>query len=163
MTEIEKIKYFLQEIDDISIGFSEINFFTADNLDKEQVGYSFDPNGNSLITGQSGDWKDGWIVVGNDDLGDPLFIDSFDSNLPVFTSQHGQGVWDAKLIANSLDKFKVILVDLRKLSVERESPSEIEENPISKTDLDRFFNKIKSDNSGLDILWWEVFLENDDE
>lgn len=159
---IEKIKSFLKDSENISIGFSEINFFNANNLDEEQVGYSVATNGSSLVTKQYGDWNEDWFVIGNDNLGDPIFIDCSDNNLPVFTSQHGEGNWDATLIANSLDKFKIILADLKILSVDRESPNEIEENPITEKDLKIFFKNLKDNNKGLDIWWWELFLEYED-
>jgi hypothetical protein len=64
MTIIQKIKNFLSDIDSISIGYSELIFLKPNNLDEGQIGYSIDPRNNSLITGQTGDWEDGWIVIG---------------------------------------------------------------------------------------------------
>jgi hypothetical protein len=161
MTIIEKIKSFLQESEDLSIGFSELNFISADNLDDGQIGYGIDPEGNSLITGQPGSWQAGWVVIGNDNLGDPIFVACSDPDLPVYTSQHGQDEWDPTLIAKSLDSFKSILAELKELSFGRQSPNEIEENPISENDLKDFFNAVKRNNADMDIWWWETFLEND--
>ena len=161
MTIIEKIISFLRESENISIGFNEMNFISADNFDEGQIGYSIDPDGNSLTTGQPGSWKEGWIVIGNDNLGDPIFVDCSDTYLPVYSSQHGQDEWDATLIANSLDSFKSILEYLKELSFGRESPNEIEENPIPQSDLKDFFNTVKRNNDDIVIWWWETFLEND--
>ena len=161
MTIIEKIISFLRECENISIGFNEMNFFSAGNFDDGQIGFSIDTEGNSSATGQTGSWKEEWIVIGNDNLGDPIFVDSSDICLPVYSSQHGQDEWDATLIADSLDSFKSILADLKGLSFGRQSPSEIEENPIPENELKDFLNTVKRNNDYIEIWWWETFLESD--
>jgi len=163
MTIIETIKNLLTEINNISIGYSEINFLTPDTLDDGQVGYSIDSKGNSLLTGEFGDWQDGWIIVGSDNLGDPIFIDCADKNLPVLCAQHGEGEWEASVIANSIEKFKEIVSDLIKLSVDRQSPVKIEENPFTKTEIKNFLSKVKKNNKNVEIWWWEQFLDHEDE
>ena len=159
----ESFKKFLHETEDISIGYNEINFFKADNLENAQIGYSIDEKGKSLIGKNIGDWKKNWIVIATDNLGDPIFVDCGNSSLPVFTSQHGQGDWEETYVAISLDKFIGILKDLKHLSIGRENPVKIEKNPISKKELNSFLEKTKNDNNWMDIEYWEIFLENDDE
>jgi hypothetical protein len=64
----------------------------VDELDQGQIGYSVDDNNNSLITGQEGDWKDEWLVIGVDGLiGDPIFVDTSSKKLQVLTAAHGEG------------------------------------------------------------------------
>lgn len=157
----ESFKKFLDETEDISIGYNEINFFNADNLEKAQIGYSIDEKGNSLIGKNSGDWKKNWIVIATDSLGDPIFIDSENLSLPVFNSQHGQGEWQETYIAISLDSFSKILKNLKDLSIGRENPVKIEKKPILKIELDSFLEKTKNDNNKMDVGFWEFFLEND--
>ncbi len=161
MTIIQKIKSFLKDIENISIGYNEMNFTTPDNFDKAQIGYSIDPKGNSLLTGAFGDWEDGWAVIGNDSAGDPIFIDCSQSKLPVMTSPHGEGEWIPVLLANSLDNFKIIIEDIRKLSLNRETPVAIKENPIPKEELKKCLNEIKNNNNLEDIEYWELFLQTE--
>jgi hypothetical protein len=159
----DKIVSFLREAEDISIGYSEINFISVDDIADGQIGYSTDAEGNSLVTGEEGDWEEGWLVIGNDNLGDPIFIDTNDGNYPIFTAQHGQDEWLATPIADSLDKFKMILSDLKRLSIGRETPDEIEESPIPRNVLIRFFSTLKKNNNDVEIWWWEQFLENEED
>src|SRR6476619_1827497 len=81
----EIIRKFISEIDDISIGYSEINFFKAEDFENAQIGYSISENGKSLIGNATGDWKKNWIVIATDNLGDPIFVDYEDENLSVYT------------------------------------------------------------------------------
>jgi len=159
----ESFKKFLDEAEDISIGYSEINFFKIDNLENAQIGYSIDEKGKSLIGKNTGDWKKSWIVIATDNLGDPIFIDCENSSLPVFSSPDGQGNWEETYIAISLDNFREILKDLKNLSIGKENPVKIEKNPISKIELDSFLEKTKNENNWMDVEFWEIFLENDDE
>src|SRR6266513_5104465 len=106
MTTLDKIKIFLSEIKDISLGYNEINFIQSENLDEEQVGYSIDTNSNSLITGKDGDWKEEWIVIASDQMGDPIIIDVSSVELTVLSAEHGEGTWEPFVIADSLDNFK---------------------------------------------------------
>ncbi len=157
---LRKIKKFLNEINDISLGYGEINFIKFENLDKNQIGYKIDTNGNSLVTEVSGSWSNDWIVIGHDNMGDPIFIESYEEDLPIYTSEHGKEEWEVVLIAESLQKFKVILQDLRTLSIGRENPVEIEENPLNEKEIKSFTKKIKKENKEVDIWWWELFLDN---
>jgi len=158
MTIIEKIKSFLDTAEDISIGFSSISFIKTHEFDKGQVGYSIDIFGNSLVTGQEGDWEESWVVLGSDALGDPIFTDCSIRELPVFTSQHGEGTWQPILISDTLDNFQSIISDLKQLSINRQSPNELETNPISEEQLHNFYSKLKNHHDNIEIWWWEAFF-----
>lgn len=78
--------------DEVSFGCGGIEFFSMDEIESLQVGYSFKPDGSSLCTGQQGAWRPAWIVIGHETAcGDPIFIDTEDVGLPVFTAMHGVG------------------------------------------------------------------------
>ena len=96
-------------------------------------------------------------------LGDPIFIDFEKPNLPVFTSEHGEGNWEESYIAISLENFTEILKDLKKLSINRENPVDIEKNPISKDEINTFLTKTHVENKYMDVWYWKLFTENDDE
>ena len=161
MTDSQKIKEFLSETASISIGYNELNFFSPTDLEDEQIGYSVDDKGNSLIKGQIGDWENSWVVIGYDSLGDPIIVDCSDPILPVLTSQHGQGEWELILIANNLENFKQIIQDLSALSIGRQSPDEMESNPVSKIDVENFTKNIKNNNSSVDVGYWESILQDE--
>ncbi len=94
-------------------------------------------------------------------MADPIFVDIEKPNLPVYTAEHGIGEWEEINIAISIENFSQILHDLKKLSIERENPNKIEKNPISVMELESFLSKTKNDNNGMNIEYWEIFLEND--
>lgn len=159
--ENENFKRFISKAEDISIGYSEINIFKLENIEKEQIGYSVTENGKSLVGNKNRDWKKNWIVIGTDNMDDPIFVDIENPNLPVFISEHDNEEWEENYIAISIEKFSSILNDLRNLSINRQNPVEIEKNPISETELELFLTKTKNDNNWMDIEYWEIFLEND--
>jgi hypothetical protein len=159
--ENENFKNFLSNAENISLGYSEINIFTLENIEKQQVGYSVNENGKSLVGNKSGDWKKNWIVIATDNMDDPIFVDIENQNLPVFIAEHGNGDWEENYIAISIENFSRILNDLQQLSIKRANPVQIEENPISETELEMFLSKTKDENKGMDVEYWEIFLEND--
>jgi len=162
MTTLEKVRTFLRNNSEVSIGYNEIIFFPADELDSAQIGYSIDTNNNSLITGQDGDWQDGWLVIGVDSLlGDPIFVDTSTKQLRVLTATHGEGEWETILIADSLDSFADIISELKILSEDRISPMDFERNPISTKEFEKFIARVKKNNSEVEIDYWENFIESD--
>lgn len=80
-------------IRNVSIGYDDIYLFEIDNIEKEQIGYSIDRDGNSLITNESGSWQCNWFVIGfHENAGDPFFIDTSSKELPVYTSMNGEDI-----------------------------------------------------------------------
>jgi hypothetical protein len=162
MTTLDKIRTFLRDNSEVSVGYNELTFFTVDELDEGQVGFSVDDNNNSLITGQEGDWKEEWLVIGIDGLiGDPIFVDTSSKQLQVLTAAHGEGEWEPIPIADTLDSFSDIIQKLKKISVNRTSPVDLEKNPISAKEKKQFIAEIKKNNANSDIDYWENFLEED--
>lgn len=159
--ENENFKNFISKAEDISLGYSEINIFKSENIEEEQIGYSVSENGKSLTGNKNGDWKKNWVVIATDNMGDPIFVDIENHNLPVFIAEHGNGEWEENYIAISIENFSRILNDLKQLSIKRENPVQIEKNPISETEMEMFLSKTKDENKGMDVEYWEIFLEND--
>jgi hypothetical protein len=150
----EKFKEFIIEVENITIEFSSIDFFKLNNLKEEQIGYRFNHIGKSLLGTKKGDWKKSWVAIGYDGLGDPIFIDFENPNLPVFTSEHDNDEWIETYIAISLDNFRIILNDLKKLKQK-------EKEGISKTEIDLFLEKTKIENKYMDVDYWKMFLDNE--
>mgnify|MGYP003560302214 FL=1 len=148
----ESFKNFISEAEDISIGYSEIRIFRIKNIQKEQKTHRKTQNEG---------WKNNWIIIGIDYLDDLLFVDCENQNLPVYISEHENRKWKMNLIANSIENFRKILSELKKLSIKRENPNLIDKNPISETEFEMFFSKIKKENEGIDTEYWQLFLEKD--
>ncbi|KIL51794.1 hypothetical protein [Jeotgalibacillus soli] len=111
------LKPFLLELDGaefqvISKGLEEEDYlhfilFREEEIEDQQLGYSVNDEGESLIGSGEGDWREGWIVIGyEEDLGDPLIVDTSQEAMPVFTAEHGAGDWEPILLFDSLQNIK---------------------------------------------------------
>lgn len=161
MRPLEKIKWFLSGMADVSLGYNEINFFQADTLEDEQVGYSFDTTGKSLNTGQEGDWQKEWIAIASDQMGDPFIVDTSSTNLRVLSAAHGEGVWEPFIVADSLDNFKSIVSILNNASKSRTNPVDLEKKPISEKERQDALRKIEQQNPNSELWFWKNYFEND--
>ena len=162
MTPPDKINQFLTNVSDLSLGYNEITFFDPRKLQEEQVGFSFDTEGNSLITGNEGDWKKEWLVIAHDEVGDPIMIDSSAPQLTVLSAQHGQGAGEPFIIADSLDNFQNILSILSRIAENRATPVDLEQNPIPDDLAKNALNQISKQNPHTEIWFWEGYFENED-
>ena len=77
----------------------DIELAAGSELDDYQAGYHVRQHTESM--GMPGvDWQPQWFVIGMETLiGDPVFVDLDDPNLPVFTAMHGMGSWRAVRLA----------------------------------------------------------------
>ena len=157
----DKIKTFLSENKDVSLGYNEINFFDPENLDEEQIGYRVDMDSNSLITGNKGDWREEWIVIASDYTGDPIIIDVSSPKLTVLSAAHGEGNWEPFVIADSMDNFKNIISILHDISKDRTNPDELENNPVKDKEKRNALTKIRQLSPDTENEYWENFFEND--
>jgi len=147
------------DFDEISFGAGGVRLEQLDQIDQAQIGYSVSPQGESFCTGQSGDWQENWLVIGNDTaLGDPLIIDTAAANLPVLTAMHGTGNWDPTCIAVSLSAFGAALAEVHRLSIGRESPVALDKHPLPARQRRQALAKIKAANPGADMQFWESLL-----
>lgn len=161
MTIPDKIKKFLSNTTDVSLGYNEINFFQPVDLDEEQIGYRVDPKGNSLITGYDGDWQEEWLVIGTDQLGDPIIADMSTPNVTVLSAAHGEGKWEPLVISASLDNFANTIFILNTVSKNRTQPADLEKNPITNKERRDVLKRIEQQNPEAEIEYWESFLDND--
>jgi hypothetical protein len=160
MGQIDKIKQFLSKVSDLSLGYDNINFFDPLKWQDEQVGFSFDHEGISLITGNEGDWKEEWLVIATDGLGDPIIVDTSAPQLPVLTASHGVGAWRPFVIADTLDNFQLTISILNKISNNRATPVDLEKNPISDAERQSALSQIKQLNPQAELWFWEGYFEN---
>ncbi|MCF2874398.1 MULTISPECIES: hypothetical protein [unclassified Tenacibaculum] len=160
--KIEELKKEIENLksNSLSIGYNELTFATNENLADFQLGYSVDPEGESLIGEEEGDWNKDWVVISLDELGEPHFVDL--KTEKVYTAMHGEGDWNPDLIAISVSKYFEIINFLKKLSKNRDNPSDLEENPISQNEIEEFEKLIEEINNGrVEFYEWENWVENE--
>lgn len=150
---------------EISYGYGGLKLLEADELDEGQIGYSVSPDGQSFCGVRPGDWRASWIVIGHDTgLGDPLFIDMSDVGVPVFTAAHGEGAWNRRPVAISLDAFARCWREFAFLARSRANPVELKATPLSKAERIDYLNRINEINEGqIHAELWKQLLETDEE
>lgn len=159
------LREFLSGQQDITLDYSEINFLEPERLEQDQVGYSFDPKGKSLVTGKKGDWQTNWTVIASDGAGDPILVDIDTPQLRVLTAAHGMRSWNPEPIADSLESFAALLDKLRVLAVDRENPAQKRLNPLTAQEAEAFLEFVRTANPHSDLTYWQemmdMVLEND--
>lgn len=149
MSSRDIILKFLSQQKDIHFGFSEILFVPADELKESQPGY---------------------VLIANDETGDPILVDTNTPELRVCTStpQRTDAAAASRApepIADTLETFIQILTKLRTLAVDRENPVAKELNPLSGQEAQDFLKFVKTTNPNADPGYWETLmllaLEND--
>lgn len=140
----------------ISLGYFELNFVGIENFEKSQIGFREDSNGKSLINNKNDSWENHWYVIAIDELGDPIIYNCKDKKF--YTSMIGAGSWELKCISNSVSNFKGIIDFLDMISVNRQNPVELENNPISNVELSEFLQIL---NEGKDICseYWLLKID----
>lgn len=157
----DQIRHFLSHAKDISLGYREVNFIGAGEIEEGQLGYTVDAKGNLLISGKDGDWRDEWLVIANDEMDDPIVVDTSSPSLIVMAVAKGEGSWDPYVIADSLENFKQILALIKKISKGREYPIDLEDKPITDEERSNALQFIEEQNPGAELWYWESFLENE--
>ncbi|MGV2941536.1 hypothetical protein AB5I83_18185 [Mesobacillus sp. LC4] len=146
---------------EVSLGYRTVTIFPSQDLDEAQIGYSIDYDGQLLSGMGEGGWLSSWLVIGNEDeTGDPIFIDTEEEHFPVYSAFHGQGNWEVYKIAASLKKFDKALSFIKKISVGRENPVELEKNPITSEERKQFLKSIAQQNDHIEMSFWESWLED---
>jgi hypothetical protein len=103
------------------------------------------------------------VVIGQDTgCGDPIFASQEHSH-PVFSAMHGQGSWNPKLVAQSLDVLRQCLNVFQRFSTGRSSRVELDANPPGSKDQIQFLEDIRSlTNGDQEVLgFWAVQIELD--
>jgi hypothetical protein len=148
---------------EISFGYAGMKIYSPAELDEGQIGYSRSSEGESFCNSDPAAWKTEWIVIGYDTLsGDPLILDTAKRNFPIMTDMNGQGTWNPRIIANSLDAFAFGLNTIHRLSAGREDPVKLEQNPLAEEELELAVNAIRAKNNGdIDLEFWLLMLASE--
>src|SRR2546425_11908202 len=119
-------------LEKVSLGYRTVLLFPVAALEEAQLGYSVGNAGEILAGENEGDWKSNWLVIGMEDLiGDPIFVDLNNQELPVFTAAHGEGAWNPKLIASSFEVFIKVMEEIERISDMRRNPVQLMRNQLS--------------------------------
>ena len=132
------------QLPQLSFGSTALHFFSEDEIQNGQIGYSVDSAGRPLVGDDDGDWKPTWRVIGFEDLcGDPIFVDIGIAEMPVYTAVHGTGHWKPTLISDTLEAFDKSLKIVAEIAVGRENSVKLDANPIAVTEANRVLDSIR--------------------
>lgn len=143
-------------------GYFEFIVARPSELGEFQVGYAVDDEGNSLAGEGEGDWGASWVVFAQDFLSDPIFTDLAAPDAPVFRAMHGQGAWEPEEVAPSVGAFAKILRAAAVLAKGRETPVELESNPVTDEEKDEFRAVVVA-NGGSEEYWLGSFEDDEDD
>lgn len=143
----------------IEIGYGGILLYSLEASPEEQIGYSISKDGELLIGFDDGDWLEGWYVIGRDlSLGDPIFINLNDPEIPVYTASHGMGSWTPEIIAPSYSSFLLALGLLERISIGRSTPVKLHSNPISEGESDKYLNEMAIITGQVENYFWSSYI-----
>ena len=145
---------------EVNFGVGGVKLFSVAELDEGQIGYSVTSDGKSLYGDETGSWQRSWVVIGYETAcGDPLFIDTHASALPVFTAIHGEGEWEPVQIAPSLETFAKCIEEFSRISVGRSNPVEHAANPVPDNQREAFLRRIAALNQASRAPeFWELLV-----
>lgn len=150
-------------IDIVEYGGIGIQLFRSNEVPEGQLGFAVTSDGRPLIGSDPGDWRSEWAVIGRDTgCGDPVFASDLTPH-PVFSAMHGEGYWQAKLVAPSLDAFAHCFRLFQRFAAGRNIPDEVNANPPKLEEQAQFLTVIRSltdgDNDALGF--WAVQIDLD--
>jgi hypothetical protein len=149
---------------EVSVGSEGVHICSLADLPGMQRGYCISSAGEPLCGDADGDWKKEWVVIGYETTcGDPIFIDSAVERYPVYTAMHGEGRWDPRPIAVSLDGFRQALEAIAQVAQGREDLLALEANPIAPAERDEVLRTIRRFNPGIDLDFWILIFGEDPE
>ena len=153
----EQLKQLKWECDRAS-EFIDISIYGPDELEREQIGYSVDTEGNRLASDEEGAWQPGWIVIGCVDLtGDPVIVDTCEAGQPVACLMHGMEEWGAgSYIAGSMGQCKDAIAKIRLLMTDKNP--ERTNLPVACADLDAVVAEIAAADEYAHADAWKALL-----
>jgi hypothetical protein len=145
---------------EISFGCGGLHLYDMSEIEDAQVGYSIARDGTSLCGAEDGAWRPNWIVIGYETAcGDPLFLETSNPALPVFTAVHGERAWAPVAVSISLEAFRASLKLFAGISVGRGNPVELNAKPLPDDERNDFLTQISALNNGeIKMDFWDVLL-----
>ncbi|WP_053483991.1 hypothetical protein [Lysinibacillus sp. FJAT-14745] len=137
-----------------------IEIFNPELLEREQLGYSMDLEGNSLINDEEGSWQADWLVIGHRKLtGDPIIIETAElGQQPVAVLMHGMGDWNAgSYLAGSVLNFQEAIQQFIELIAQKNDNQSTWK--ITCMELEQLMTRIVSADDYADKDLWESLLD----
>jgi hypothetical protein len=151
------------DFDRIDYGVGGVELLQPEDVPEGQVGYSVASDGEQLVGTKAGDWRSEWVVIGFESAcGDPIFASQMNPH-SVFTAMHGEGSWQPRLVAPSLEVFRDCLEIFRRFAHRRNTPGELEANPPSEQEQSQFLKEIRqlTAEDADACAFWAVQIEMD--
>lgn len=143
-----------------TIGYRLLQFINPETLADEQESYRKNFAGFDMTNATDNHWQTQWIVFATDELGSPVFIDSGDKMLPVFTAANEEDEWIIYKVANRIEDYFRFVEIISKVAEDREDPDMLAKNPIPEVVSEAIMNEIEKYTVGCEVWYWELFLEN---
>ena len=151
-----------EALDEVCFGYRCVTLVDEGALPEAQIGYAISPQGEDLTGTSPAAWRAEWLVVGTDDeVGDPIFVDTSAEDWPVFTAAHGAGEWEPERIADSFLDFLEALRIVSDLATGRSNPMALEQNPLPARQRERALREIRMRNPGSELGYWEGWLDQE--
>lgn len=142
----------------MSIGFRVLQFITPENLAEEQHSYRFGAIGNGHLRR---DWNADWLVIGQDEMGFPVFADIKQEGWPVYTAAREEDTpWDVYKIAPNITTFFTFLRMIIPHCEGRDDMEKLRANPLDESKTDLILKKINALIEDGQVWYWELWLEN---
>lgn len=143
----------------VEVGHQTVELIGPDRIEEAQEGFAVDADGNDLTGSEPDRWKPSWLVVAiEESAGDPVFVDTADDALPVYTVGHDMDWSEPERIADSFEGFADALAWVHEAAGGGKSVVELEEDPLPDEDLDRLVGRIQERNPGAGDFFWRSFF-----
>ncbi|MCL1696863.1 hypothetical protein [Lysinibacillus sp. BPa_S21] len=149
----------LKTISEMAEEWVDVEIFNPVLLEREQLGYSMDLEGNSLINDDKGSWQADWLVIGHRKLtGDPIIIETAEPGQPVAVLMHGMGDWHAgRYLASSVLHFQIAIQQFIELIAQKNDNQSTWK--ITCMELEQVMARIVSADEYADKDLWESLLD----
>ena len=156
--------HYLQQLDKatirrVEVGHQALELLDRDALAAAQVGFAVGPDGQDLTSAEPQAWKPQWLVIAvEESLGDPIFLDTADPALPVYTVGHDMDWSRPHRIADDFEGFVDALRWVHEAAGGETTPVELEERPLSDEDLQRLMGRVMDRNPSAEPYFWRSFF-----
>lgn len=146
--------------ENVGLGYRLVHFFNPGNIEDEQLQFASSYSGFSYKDNPVGRWNSNWFAFASDEVGAPIFVDLNDGR--VYTDNNDQDNRKIFYVATTLENYIQGIRELENISEGRETPEQLRDNPIPEAIADSILERIDFANPGIDLWYWELFMENYD-
>ncbi|MGE7690325.1 hypothetical protein ACQKMI_14105 [Lysinibacillus sp. NPDC097214] len=153
--QLKQLKIVSEQIEE----WMDIEMSNPELLEREQLGFSMDLEGNSLLNDEEGSWQADWLVIGHIKLtGDPIIIETAEPGQPVAVLMHDMGDWNVgRYLAGSVLHFQIAIQQFIELIDQKNDNQSTWK--ITCMELEQFIAGIVSADEYADKDLWESQLD----